>query len=322
MNNPTLPLAKTLPNVSRLVFGCMGLGGEWNRNPFTTQDENQAYAAVDAALEVGINLFDHADIYKFGKAEQVFGRILAGAPALRERIYLQSKCGIRLGDDQGVKQYDFSAKSVTASVDGILERLCVESIDVLILHCPDPLVEFEELGMALHILKQSGKVNHFGVSNMSGAQIDLLQQATGEPIVANQLEMSLAKSDFIKQGIGLPSSASDYVAGTLEHARKNNIQMQAWGSMAQGRLSELGLHSDEHNTRQTAEMVMALAAEYGVSSEAIVLAFLTRHPSQIQPVIGSTNPQRIRACAQVENVRLSRNHWYGLLEKTLGHEIP
>ncbi|NMU28428.1 aldo/keto reductase, partial [Vibrio parahaemolyticus] len=118
----------------------------------------------------------------------------------------------------------FSAKWVTASVEGILERLGVENLDVLMLHRPDPLVEFEELGTALQALKQAGKVNHFGVSNMNSAQIDLLQQATGEVIVANQLEMSLAKSDFIKQGMGLPSSESDYVAGTLEHARKHNIQ--------------------------------------------------------------------------------------------------
>lgn len=322
MNNQTLPLTKTLPNVSRLVFGCMGLGGEWNRNPLTMQDEQQSQAAVEAALEVGINLFDHADIYKFGKAEQVFGRILAKEPTLRDRIYLQSKYGIRLGDEQGVKQYDFSAQWVRTSVNGILERLGVEHLDVLMLHRPDPLVEFEELGTALRALKESGKVNHFGVSNMNGAQIELLQQATGESIVANQLEMSLAKSDFIKQGIGLSSTASDYVSGTLEQARKHDIQLQAWGSMAQGRFSERGLHSDDHNTRQTAEMVMSLAAEYGVSSEAIVLAFLTRHPSQIQPVIGTANAPRIRACAQVENVTLSRNHWYGLLEKSLGHEIP
>lgn len=322
MNNQTLPLAKTLPNVSRLVFGCMGLGGEWNRNPLTAQDEHHSHAAVEAALEVGINLFDHADIYKFGKAEQAFGRILAKEPTLRDQIYLQSKCGIRLGDEQGVKQYDFSAHWVTASVDGILGRLGVDHLDVLMLHRPDPLVEFEELGTALRALKESGKVNHFGVSNMNGGQIDLLQQATGESIVANQLEMSLAKSDFIKQGIGLPSTSSDYVPGTLEQARKHNIQLQAWGSMAQGRFSEQGLHSDDHNTRQTAEMVMSLAAEYAVSPEAIVLAFLTRHPSQIQPVIGTANAQRIRACAQVENVTLSRNHWYGLLETTLGHEIP
>lgn len=322
MNNQTLPLTKTLPNVSRLVFGCMGLGGEWNRNPLTMQDEQQSHAAVEAALEVGINLFDHADIYKFGKAEQVFGRILAKEPTLRDRIYLQSKCGIRLGDEQGVKQYDFSAQWVTTSVNGILERLGVEHLDVLMLHRPDPLVEFEELGTALRALKESGKVNHFGVSNMNGAQIELLQQATGESIVANQLEMSLAKSDFIKQGIGLSSTASEYVSGTLEQVRKHDIQLQAWGSMAQGRFSERGLHSDDHNTRQTAEMVMSLAAEYGVSSEAIVLAFLTRHPSQIQPVIGTANAPRIRACAQVENVTLSRNHWYGLLEKSLGHEIP
>ncbi|NMS59039.1 aldo/keto reductase, partial [Vibrio parahaemolyticus] len=162
------------------VFACMGRGGEWNRTPLTAQADNHAYAAVEAALEVGINLFDHADIYKFGKAEEVFGRILANDSTLRERMYLQSKCGIRLGDEQGVKQYDFSAKWVTASVEGILERLGVENLDVLMLHRPDPLVEFEELGTALKALKQAGKVNHFGVSNTNSAQIDLLQQATGE----------------------------------------------------------------------------------------------------------------------------------------------
>ncbi|NLS13395.1 aldo/keto reductase [Vibrio sp. SM6] len=317
-----LPLSKTLPNVSRLVFGCMGLGGEWNRHSITTQEENQAIAAVETALEVGINLFDHADIYKFGKSEQVFGRVLAKNPTLRERIYLQSKCGIRLGDERGIKQYDFSSKWVTASVDGILQRLGVEHLDILMLHRPDPLVEFEELGKALQALKLAGKINHVGVSNMNNAQVDLLHHATGEVIVANQLEMSLAKSDFIKQGVGLPLSAFDYQVGTVEQARKNNIQLQAWGSLAQGRFSERGLQSDDPNIRVTAKMVMALAAEYGVSSEAIVLAFLTRHPNQIQPIIGTANSQRIRACAEVAKVTLSRSHWYELLEKTLGHEIP
>lgn len=322
MTKQTLPLAQYLPNVSELAYGCMGIGGSWDRSPFTADDERKGFDAIHSALEHEINLFDHADIYTFGKAEQVFGRFLASSPELRDKIYIQSKCGIRLPESGVTKQYNFSSEWVENSVNGILSRLNTEYLDVLLMHRPDPLVNWPELAETLNKLHKAGKINHVGVSNMGPAQMTRLQSYLDLPIVCNQLELSLAKTDFIKQGIALPYSEAQYAAGTVEHCQEHNIQLQAWGCIAQGKFSERGLHSEDAQVRDTAQYVAQLASEYQVSSEAIVLAFLKRHPSHIQPVIGTANPARIKACAEVDKVNLTREQWYQLFEKSLGHEIP
>ncbi|MDA9557309.1 aldo/keto reductase [Vibrio sp.] len=322
MSNKSIPLSQTLPNVSALAYGCMGLGGGWDSAPITNEHRSHAHAAVEAALESGINLFDHADIYTKGKAEAVFGDVLKSTPSLKENMYIQSKCGIRFEDDLGAGRYDFSAQWVTESTEGILTRLGIEQLDILLLHRPDPLVEFEELADALHKLHAAGKVAHFGVSNMNAAQIRRLQTYLDHPIVINQVEMSLAKVDFIKQGIALPFEGDQFSQGTLEHCQEHNIQLQAWGCLAQGRFSEQGFTSDNEAVRATAHYVAQLAEQYQVSSEAIVLAFLTRHPSGIQPVIGTTNPKRIKACADAVNVNLTRAEWYTLLTYSMGNPVP
>jgi predicted oxidoreductase len=300
----------------------MGIGGSWDRSPLTAKEQSHSFDAIHSALEHGINLFDHADIYKFGKAEEAFGRFIAQSPEVRDSIYIQSKCGIRLPEAGITKQYDFSTEWVETSVNGILSRLNTEYLDVLLMHRPDPLVEWEELANTLNSLHQAGKINHIGVSNMSATQITRLQTYLNVPIVCNQLEMSLAKSDFVKQGISLPYSQAQYVAGTVEHCDEHNIQLQAWGCISQGQYSERGLESENATTRNTAQYVAQLAADYQVSSEAIVLAFLMRHPSNIQPVIGTANPARIKACTDACDVVLTREQWYKLLELSLGHEVP
>ncbi|GEA08595.1 aldo/keto reductase [Alteromonas sp. KUL42] len=312
-----------IPHASRLIYGCMGLGGGWNNSPASEADTNQARQIIDKALELNINVFDHADIYTFGKAETVFGRALKAAPHLRESMIIQSKCAIRFEDELGPKRYDFSASHIQSSVEGILSRLNIEQLDILLLHRPDPLMELDEVSEVLTRLQQQGKVKHLGVSNMHGHQINYLQSALQTPIVANQLEMSLAFRDWIEDGITTNSEANrsmGYAPGTLEYCMLNKVQLQAWGSLAQGRYT--GATTENQIDEQTASLVSKLAAEYETTPEAIVLAWLMKHPANIQPVLGTTNLARIEACQQAEGVNLTREHWYKLFETARGQEMP
>lgn len=317
-------IKKYLPSASKLVFGCMGLGGSWDNTPYSDADLALAHQSVDTALENGINVFDHADIYTYTKAEQVFGEVLKSRPTLRDNIIIQSKCGIRFEDEQGPKRYDFSSEWITYSVDNILKRLHIEQLDVLLLHRPDPLIELESLSSCLNKLHKDGKFKFIGVSNMHAAQMQYLQSALDFPIIANQLEMSLAHRDWLEDGMTTGSVLNrnmGFAPGTIEYCQMHNVQLQAWGSLAQGKYTGAGDLTDPV-IKATTDRVAQLAAEYSVSKEAIVLAWLMRHPSQIQPVIGTTNPLRINAAAQAVNVQLSREHWYSLLEVARGQEVP
>ena len=319
------PLDKYLPDVSQLAYGCMGLGGGWNDNPVSQQDIQQAHEIVDIALECGINFFDHADIYTKGKAEQVFGEVLKTRPALRSDIYLQSKCAIRFEDETGPGRYDFSANWISHSVDGILHRLNTDYIDVLLLHRPDPLMEPEEVAQAFNDLKASGKVRQFGVSNMNGQHMAFLQRYLDVPLVANQIEISLQQTHWLDEVVmaGNPDGNDlNFTSGTLEYCRLNDVQIQSWSSLCRGLFSGRDISNEAHNIKQTADLVEQLAAGYQVSKEAIVLSFLLRYPGQIQPVIGTTNIDRIRACCEVQKVCLSREHWYALYVSARGQNLP
>ncbi|EDK29915.1 aldo/keto reductase [Vibrionales bacterium SWAT-3] len=324
-NQKNIPLSNHLEGVGQIAYGCMGLGGGWNENPVTAEDVAQTRSVIDTALASGINLFDHADIYTFSKAEQAFGQALQQAPELRDQMFIQSKCGIRFEDEGNVGRYDFSADWVGQSVEGILNRLNTEKLDVLLLHRPDPLMELDELARTLENLKVQGKVDFFGVSNMNSHQIQYLQSALGQPIVANQIEMSLAKLDWLNDGVMINSQGhhqSDFAAGTLEHCQMKGIQLQAWGCLAQGRFAKQGLYSEHENVKKTAHYVAQLANQYGVESEAIVLAFLLRHPAGIQPVIGTTNLERIKASSVATQINLTREEWYNLYVYSRGQALP
>lgn len=324
-NQKNIPLSNHLDGVGQIAYGCMGLGGGWNDNPVTSADIAQTRSVIDTALESGINLFDHADIYTFSKAEQAFGQALQQAPELRDQMFIQSKCGIRFEGEGNVGRYDFSADWVSQSVEGILKRLNTEKLDVLLLHRPDPLMDLDELARTLENLKVQGKVDFVGVSNMNSHQIQYLQSALAQPIVANQVEMSLAKLDWLNDGVMINSQGhhqSDFAAGTLEHCQMNNIQLQAWGCLAQGRFAEQGSYSEHENVKKTAHYVAQLANQYGVESEAIGLAFLLRHPAGIQPVIGTTNLERIKASAVATQINLTREEWYNLYVYSRGQALP
>ncbi|UHA75760.1 aldo/keto reductase [Paenibacillus sp. 481] len=320
------PLNRRNIPVSQLVLGCMGLGGSWNHDPVTAEHVVQAHHAVEAALSIGINMFDHADIYTKGKAEEVFGRLLKERPEWREQMFIQSKCGIRPSEAPGIPgRYDLSEAHILRSVDGILQRLGLDYIDFLLLHRPDPLMDPEEVARAIDQLKASGKVRWFGVSNMSAGQIRLLQAYSNEPFVINQLEMSLAKSGWLDTGVQVNTDAAahdTFPEGTLEYCRLENIQLQAWGPLAQGIYSGRTLDDQPDNVKATAKLVQQLAEQKDTTPEAIVLSWLMYHPAGIQPVIGTANPDRIRACKDAGRISLTREEWYSLYIYSRGNPLP
>lgn len=323
-----MKITKTLQNLgvsNRLVYGCMGLGGGWNEQAISAQDIKQAHDVVDVALEAGIQLFDHADIYTFTKAEQVFGRVIQQRPELLEQIVLQSKCGIRFEDEAGPKRYDFSKQWIESSVTGILKRLNIEHLPILLLHRPDPLMDSIELADTLNTLQQKGLVGHFGVSNMSSHQMKSLQRNLNSPLVINQLELSLSKLDWLEQcvtsNVGSKAEHS-FPNGTLEYCQDNEVQLQSWGSLSQGMFTGNSVANDNEDIQNTANLVTQMASEQGVSPEAIILAWVMKHPANVMPIIGTTNLQRIKACQQSLQVELSREQWYQLYVSSRGQELP
>lgn len=322
----TLPLSHTLAGVSRLSYGCMGLGGaDWHGSDYSNEDVIQAHRVLETLLELGINHLDHADIYRSGKSESVVGEVLKERPELREQFYIQSKCGIRFEDEKGPNRYEQTRQWILHSVDASLKRLNTDYLDILLIHRPDPLMEVEEVAEAFTELKGTGKVRHFGVSNMHGPQMAFLQSYLNEPLVANQLEMSLSELGWLNEGVlvGNPLGKDvNFTAGTLEYCRTNKVQLQAWGSLSQGVYSGRDLRGQPEHVIQTAQKVAMYAAHYGVSREAIVLAFIMRHPAQVQPVIGTTQLDRILACVQAESVVLEREHWYDLFTTSRGAAMP
>lgn len=319
------PISRYFSQPSTIAYGCMGLGGEWNNEPYGHQHVQQANAVIDAALENGINFFDHADIYTLGKAEQVFGQVLAQRSDLREQMIIQSKCAIRFADQQGPKRFDFSQQYIQQSVDGILSRLNTDYLDILLLHRPDPLMEPEEVAKVFEALRNSGKVRHFGVSNMNVQQMAFLQNYLDMPIIANQIELHMLRLDWLDDIVMANNSDGggvNFGSGTIEYCRTKHIQIQSWGSLCQGLLTGRDSTNQPTHIQQTAELVARLAADYQTSKEAIVLAFIMRHPAGIQPIIGTTNVERIAACAQAAQVNLSREHWYALYVSARGNELP
>ena len=321
----TYSIPGTPLRTSRIAMGCMHLSRAWDSEPLTDAERRQTRALVEAALAQGINLFDHADIYARGKSELLFGEVLAASPSLRERMVLQSKCGIRFAHEPQASspgRYDFSYAHIVSSVEGSLQRLQTDRLDLLLLHRPDPLGQPDEVARAFDDLHRAGKVLHFGVSNHTGAQIALLQKSVSQPLVANQVEVSLLHHHLINEGViaathGTPYTAS---AGTLDYCRQHNVLVQAWSPLAGGRLSHP--ETAEAGLRPTAERVAHFAAKYGVSAEAIMLAWVLRHPAGIQPIVGTTNVERLIAACAADGIDLDREDWYDLFTAARGGPVP
>lgn len=319
-----LPIQSFFPKAEPLVYGCMGLGGSWDQPTTSKEQHDLSFTAIEAALEANIRFFDHADIYTRGKAEAVFGEYLAAHSGLREQLILQSKCAIRFADEKAVGRYDFSKSYIVESVHQSLKRLQTDYLDILLLHRPDQLMLIDEVAEAFAQLKQQGKVRAFGVSNFGWPQMQLLQSVLPDPLVANQLQMSLNNLNWLEQNVltAMPEGGNYHFSyGTVEYCQLHKIQLQAWGSLAQGLFT--GGRTPETAAQQTtSRLVSSLAADYQTSPEAIVLAFLLKHPAGIQPVIGTTSPARITACQKALTVNLSREHWYALYTAARGKALP
>jgi predicted oxidoreductase len=313
--------------VTRIAYGCMPLGGSWDSTPFSEQTQKEAIRSIRAALDQGINFFDHADIYCWGKSEQVFSAIWQEIPSLRQKIILQSKAGIRFAgqpDPTDTTRYDFSYEHILATVEGSLRRLKTDYLDVLLLHRPDPLVEPEEVAQAFDELHRSGKVRWFGVSNHTAAQIELLRHFITQPIVTNQVAFNLIHTHLLDEGIifnqGNPKLARN--EGAIEYCRLHNITLQSWGSLAWGRLTGKETSQPSERITRAAALVQAMAQQKGVSPEAVLIAWILRHPAKIQAVIGTTRPERIAAACQADGLDLTREEWNRLFTAGRGENLP
>jgi predicted oxidoreductase len=305
--------------VSQIGLGCMRL----------SKDPREAVLSIRTAFDEGINFFDHANIYGRGRCEAVFSEIWSEVPGLREKIILQSKCGIRFSGDPNElspKRYDFSQEHILSSVNDSLKRLKTDYLDLYLLHRPDSLCEPEEVASAFSILKKAGKVRFFGVSNFSAVQIELLKKAVAEPLVVNQIELSLLHNYLIDSGVLVNQVGASWAAlpgdGVLEYCQLKDITVQAWGPLANGAITGKLSEYPNDRTRQTAGLVAILAEEKQVGREAIPVAWLLRHPAKIQVIIGTTNPDRIKTCCRAVDLELTREEWYRLLTASRGSELP
>lgn len=272
-------------------------------------------AFIQNALNLGINLFDHADIYGGGQCEKLFGKALAGTPGLRDRLILQSKCGICKG------YYDLSGDYILDSVEGILRRLQTDHLDLFLLHRPDALMEPEEIAEALHWLYCSGKALAFGVSNMNQAQIELLQQATGHRLVVNQMQLSLACSGMIDSGLhaNVPAPTDSRDGSILEYCRRKHITIQTWSPLQYGQFRGVFLGNEKY-PELNAEL-NRLAEVYGVEPAAVAIAWILRHPARMQVLTGSKSTRRIEQMAAAAQIELTREQWYGLY-RAAGNVLP
>jgi len=314
-------------NVSRIAYGCMPLGGGWDYSPLEDGTRKAAVVSVRAALDQGINFYDHADIYCMGKSEEVFSTMWQEVPGLRQKIIIQSKCGIRFGGDPtpgAPHRFDFSYEHIIRSVEGSLKRLKTDYLDVLLLHRPDPLVEPTEVARAFDELHSSGKVRWFGVSNHTAAQLELLRDYLNQPIVANQIAFNVVHTHLLDEGIifNQDNPLITRNEGTIEYCRLHNITLQSWGSLAWGMLSGREPRQPSAKITKAAAIISEMAKQKGVDVEALLVAWILRHPANIQAIIGTTRPERIKAACRGADFSLTREEWYELYIAGRGEALP
>lgn len=320
----------TIPNtdlkVSRLAFGTWHLGGLWDKTPPANELKQRAVQLLQTAVDNGINHIDLADIYTMGKSDEVVGYALQQDPSLRQKIVLQEKCGIVIASNPDFGppgRYDFSYDHIVKSVETSLSRLSTDHVEILALHRPDPLVEYEELARAFDHLHTSGKVRYFGVSNHTATQLELLKKHVRQPIVLNQVELNLLHNHLISEGVLGNILGFDYAntAGLLDYCRLHEIMIQAWSPTARGDVFAAGENPTEIQI-QLAAQIASLTKIHNTTNDAIALAWLLKHPAGIQPILGTMNPERIAASTPADDINLSRTEWYTLLEAARGQAVP
>ncbi len=307
----TVPLGRSGLSTSSIILGLMRIA---------SLDDAQIRALYDAARTAGIDIFDHADVYgpEIHGCENRFGRAVTLTNSERSEIVLQSKVGIRKG------YFDFSKEHILKTVDGSLAALKTDYLDVLLLHRPDALVEPEEVAAAFDALHAAGKVRHFGVSNQMPGQIELLKTAVKQPLVVNQVQLSITHAPIIASGVASNMATLDQSIDRdneiVTYSRINGITLQAWSPFQKQFFNGVFL-GDRENYAELNDVLDALAAKYGVSTAAIAVAWIVRHPAAMQVVLGTSNPARVTESAAGADVVLDREEWYRLF-RAAGYTLP
>jgi predicted oxidoreductase len=302
-----IKIANIEMNPSEISLGCMRI---------SNMAKNDISNLIHTSLDEGINFFDHADVYGGGKSEEKFSEALDMNPRLREKMILQTKCGIGKGC------FDFSKGHILEAVDGSLKRLRTDYIDVLLLHRPDALVEPEEVAEAFTILETSGKVKYFGVSNQNPMQIELLTKFVKQRILFNQLQLSITNTGMIDAGINVNMEIDASInrdGSILDYCRLKDITIQPWSPFQYGFFE--GVFLDNDKFPELNQKINAIAAAKGVTNTAIAIAWILRHPARMQPIIGTTNPGRVKDSCKASDVTLTRQEWYEIY-LAAGNKLP
>ncbi|WP_313469591.1 aldo/keto reductase [Carnobacterium sp.] len=291
--------------VSNIGLGCMSM------NRLTAKE---ATAVVQNALDLGVNFFDHADIYGKGKSEEVFSEAVDLHSSIRDKMIIQSKVGIRTG------YYDFSKDHITQTVNESLSRLKTDYLDVLLLHRPDALVEPEEVAEAFNELEKSGKVRHFGVSNHNPMQIDLLKKTIEQDLIVNQLQLSVMHTGIIDAGINVNTKHENAInrdGSVLDYSRLKDMTIQAWSPVK----AEGGVFIDNDAYPEINAKLKEIGEKYGLDNSGAAVAWILRHPARIQTIVGTMTPERLKQYARASEVVLSREEWYDIY-RAAGNPIP
>lgn len=292
---------------SRVAQGCMRIAG---------LSDQALDTLIKQDLDLGINFFDHADIYGGGKCEERFGDFLKANPGLRDQMLIQTKCAIKSG------AYDFSKEHILSSVDGCLKRLQTDYVDFLLLHRPDTLCEPEEVAEAFEALHAQGKVKHFGVSNENPYQIQLLNKYLKEKICINQLQFGLGHTTMVDAGLNVNMNhdpATNRDGGVLDFCRLNDITIQPWSPFQYGFFEGTFIGNPKFQTLN--EKLEEIAGKYGITPTGLAIAWILRHPACMQPIVGSVNPQRLQQVCDASDVTITRQEWYDLYCST-GKKLP
>ncbi|ACO18945.1 aldo/keto reductase family oxidoreductase [Streptococcus pneumoniae] len=274
---------------------------------------------VETALSVGINAFDLADIYGRGRCEELLGLVLKNRPDLREKMWIQSKCGIRIEE---FTYFDFSKDYIIKSVDGILQRLKIDHLDSLLLHRPDALMESDQVAEAFDLLYKQGKVRDFGVSNQNPMMMELLKKDVKQPLAVNQLQLSAAFTPGFESAfhVNMEDSQAAMRDGSIfEYCQLHDVVIQAWSVLQFGYFK--GNFVGNEKFQALNQVLDRLAIKYGVTSSTIAISWILRYPAKMQAVVGTTNPKHLREVSRAANFSLTRKEWYEIY-LAAGNNLP
>lgn len=302
-----IQLSDSSISVSNIVMGCMRISQLSNKD---------AGKLIHTALDEGINFFDHADIYGKGESEVRFSEAIEMNETIRAKMVLQSKCGICPGF------YDSSKEHILTSVDNILKRLKTSYLDILLLHRPDALIEPEEVAAAFDLLATAGKVKCFGVSNYNPMQIELLQKYVSQKLIINQLQLSVVHTPMIDSGMAVNMHIDQAISrenSVLDYCRIHNLTIQAWSPFQKGFIE--GPFFEDKKYAEVIEVIDQIATKYNVTRTTVAVGWITRHPANIQVILGTTKPERIIEGCKGSEIPLTREEWYAIY-KAAGNMVP